>query len=133
MYMTHICICTSSLSDLFSIPKLGNVSGLWLLYGMISMEGSWHQNGTYCNLIIHIFSHLRMGFQIVFTLNCHCHSKIILLSVAINNFKLSLVSELKGKILKRLWLKVSFFFLSEFILYSHRSQTSIFFFIIFEY
>ena len=27
MYMTHICICTSSLSDLFSIPKLGNVSG----------------------------------------------------------------------------------------------------------
>ena len=133
MYMTHICICTSSLSDLFSIPKLGNVSGQWLLYGMIGMEGSWHQNGTYCNLIIHIFSHLRMGFQIVFTLNCHCHSKIILLSVAINNFKLSLVSELKGKILKRLWLKVSFFFFVRIYFIFTQVSNFNFFFIIFEY
>lgn len=91
------------------------------------MEGSWHQNGTYCNLIIHIFSHLRMGFQIVFTLNCHCHSKIILLSVAINNFKLSLVSELKGKILKRLWLKVSFFFCQN-LFYIHTGLKLQFFF-----
>lgn len=91
------------------------------------MEGSWHQNGTYYNLIIHIFSHLRMGFQIVFTLNCHCHSKIILLSVAINNFKLSLVSELKGKILKRLWLKVSFFFVRIYFIFTQVSNFNFFF------
>ena len=68
-----------------------------------------------------------MGFQIVFTLNCHCHSKIILLSVAINNFKLSLVSELKGKILKRLWLKVSFFFCQN-LFYIHTGLKLQFFF-----